>query len=243
MAGADRRRVEVWSHRGRVDPATPLGDNTTEAVAEALRRGADGVEVDTWLCADGVFVLTHDRDTPDGPVDHCPLPALAHLDRLADLVGTGRTGALNIELKVPPDAAPAEQARLGDALASYLERTGPHAGVVVSSFSEIATRQVLASGLAVRTGHLCLDVPDPRTLERLAGDGYWGLHFLASTASTGQIGKISAAGLAAVAWTVNDLELAAGLVTRGVDVIISDTPVALQPAVLPAARPPRPRPG
>lgn len=99
---------------------------------------------------------------------------------------------------------------------------------MVSSFSEIATRQVLASGLAVRTGHLCLDVPDAPTLEDLAEAGYWGLHFLASPASSGETGRISTAGLAAVAWTVNDLDLAAGLVAAGVDVIISDTPVALQ---------------
>lgn len=227
--GSDGRRVEVWSHRGRVGPATNVVDNTTGAVSEALRQGADGVEIDTWLCAEGVFVLTHDRDTPDGPVDHCPLPALAHLDRLDDLFGAGWAGTLNIELKVPPDAAPAEQALLGEALAAYLERAGSRSGsVVVSSFSEIATRQVLASGLAVRTGHLCVDVPDAQTLEDMAGSGYWGLHFLASPASPGEIGKISAAGLAAVAWTVNDPDLADRLVDGGVDVIISDTPVALR---------------
>lgn len=236
MTDAVHPTVEIWSHRGRVGPTSPLGDNTVEAISQAVRSGADGVEIDTWLSADGVFVLTHDRDTPTGLVDRCPVAELAHLDRLEDLLSVGWRGTLNIELKVPPDASRSEQARLGEALASLLEATLVHdqAGlpaVVVSSFSGGATREVLASGLAVRTGHLCMDTPDRAELDDMADRGYWGVHFLASPRSVDGVDRISAAGLAAVAWTVNDVELAAGLVRRGVEVIISDTPAALQQLV------------
>ena len=220
--------TQIWSHRGRVGPETTLVDNTVAAVSAAVDSGAEGVEIDTWRCSDGVFVLTHDRETPAGWVDRCRVGDLAHLDRLDDVLWVGGRGTLNIELKLPPESTPAEQARLGEALADDLGRAGAERlSVVVSSFSEDATRAVRASGLAVRVGHLCAEVPGPATLEQLAGLGYWGVHFLASAASLEHVGEISAAGLAAVAWTVNDPGMAAGLVERGVDVIITDVPVIL----------------
>ncbi len=220
--------AQIWSHRGRVGPGSAPVDNTVEAISVAVDSGAEGVEIDTWLCADGVFVLTHDRDTPAGWVDRCGVADLADLDRLDDVLWVAKRGTLNIELKVPPESTPDEQVRLGEALAGHLARVGAdELSVMVSSFSESATRAVLTSGLGARVGHLCAEVPDRATLEGLAGLGYWGVHFLASVASLEHVGEISAAGLAAVAWTVNDPRLAAGLAERGVDVIITDVPVTL----------------
>jgi glycerophosphoryl diester phosphodiesterase len=235
-SGMQRPAIEVWSHRGRVDPVTFGADNTARAISGAFSSGADGVEIDTWLCADGVFVLSHDRETPAGLIDRCPLASLGGLDRLDEVLFSGGAKTLNIELKVPPDSSPADQARLGEALASLLEQsvgTAGHHGsgdgpaLVVSSFSEHATRTVVAAGLALRTGHLCNDVPDARILEDMADRGYWGVHFLASKALPESAGIIRAAGLAAVAWTVNDPEETGRLIGSGVDVIISDTPVAV----------------
>ena len=237
MAGASGM-VEVWSHRGRVDSSPLFVDNTTGAVANALSSGADGVEIDTWLSADGVFVMTHDRDTPAGPVDRCTEAALDQFDRLDDVFAAVGGATLNIELKVAPDSSPAEQARLGGELASYLDRYFVQTGaertaVVVSSFSPVATREMLSAGLDVRMGHLCIDVPASRELEDLARYGYWGIHFLATADSLDRVSTIRAAGLAAVAWTVNDLELAGRLVEAGVNVVITDTPLAVQGVVSP----------
>lgn len=243
MAGATGgpsapRAVEVWSHRGRVDSSPLFVDNTTGAVANALSSGADGVEIDTWLSADGVFVMTHDRDTPAGPVDRCTEAALDQFDRLDDVFAAVGGATLNIELKVAPDSSPAEQARLGGELASYLDRYFVQTGaertaVVVSSFSPVATREMLSGGLDVRMGHLCIDVPAPRDLEDLSRYGYWGIHFLATAGSLDKVSVIRANGLAAVAWTVNDLELGGRLVEAGVNVVITDTPVAVQGLVRP----------
>ncbi|MCU4185374.1 glycerophosphodiester phosphodiesterase [Acidiferrimicrobium sp. IK] len=228
--------IQVWSHRGRVDSSSLFVDNTIDAVANALGSGVDGVETDTWLSADGVFVMTHDRDTPAGPVDRCTAGSLDQFDRLEEVLAAVGRAALNIELKVAPDSPQAEQARLGAALGSYLNtRSGQSGsggpGMVVSSFSPVATREMLSVGLDARIGHLCVDVPPPRALADLAGRGYWGIHFLATADSVEKVAAIRAAGLAAVAWTVNDLQLAARLADAGVNVIITDTPVAVRGAV------------
>jgi glycerophosphoryl diester phosphodiesterase len=50
--------MEILGHRGRPSPDTP--ENTLSSVEAALEDGADGVEVDVRLTADGVAVCCHD---------------------------------------------------------------------------------------------------------------------------------------------------------------------------------------
>ena len=60
----------VLSHRGIGAPAP---ENTLEAFDHVARAGADGVETDVRLSADGALVLVHDRVLPDGrPVADAP---------------------------------------------------------------------------------------------------------------------------------------------------------------------------
>ena len=58
-----------FAHRGARAHAP---ENTLEAFALALEMGAEGLESDVWLSADGVAVLDH-----DGIVDAAPIPSLA----------------------------------------------------------------------------------------------------------------------------------------------------------------------
>jgi len=62
--------VRILAHRG--SPATSASENTIAAVTAALDAGADGVEVDLRLSADGVLVLSHDADL--GRLSGLPLP-------------------------------------------------------------------------------------------------------------------------------------------------------------------------
>ena len=57
-APAEARTPLVIAHRGLVGPSSP--ENTVGAVGAALRAGADGVEIDVRLTADGVLVCSHD---------------------------------------------------------------------------------------------------------------------------------------------------------------------------------------
>ena len=55
----------VYGHRG-ASAAAP--ENTIEAYVLARDQGADGVEIDVRRSADGILVLHHDPDLPDGRI-------------------------------------------------------------------------------------------------------------------------------------------------------------------------------
>ena len=60
--------TSVFAHRGCTEgpDGTPgaIAENTVEAYAEAPRRGADGVELDVRLTADGALAIHHDAEIP-----------------------------------------------------------------------------------------------------------------------------------------------------------------------------------
>jgi glycerophosphoryl diester phosphodiesterase len=94
----------AFAHRGARAHAP---ENTLEAFALALRLGANGLESDVWLTADGVAVLDHDgvvvsrlRKRPIGEVARADLPP--HIPTLADLYATcGTAFSLSLDLKAP----------------------------------------------------------------------------------------------------------------------------------------------
>ncbi|MCL4722641.1 MAG: glycerophosphodiester phosphodiesterase, partial [Gammaproteobacteria bacterium] len=59
------RRTQIWAHRGARQQAP---ENTLPAFELALAQGADGIEFDVQLTADGVPVLIHD-ETVDRTTD------------------------------------------------------------------------------------------------------------------------------------------------------------------------------
>ena len=93
----------AFGHRGARAHAP---ENTLEAFELALRLGANGLESDVWLTADGVPVLDHDgllrrrmgRARPISGVERGDLPA--HIPTLADLiVHCGSDYHLSLDLK------------------------------------------------------------------------------------------------------------------------------------------------
>ncbi len=223
--------MQIWSHRGRTDGAGSPADNTPDALTLVAALGLVAVEIDTWRTADGHFVVGHDRDTPAGLVDTLERAAVSRPD-LADLLDAAPLDTVNVELKVPPGATAREGAALGAALAGALgawtapRSRGPE--VVVSSFSRAATDAVAAAAPGLPVSLLCSDPPGPERLRALGDDGYWGLHARGTGLDGAEIEAIHAAGLAVVAWTVNDPDLAVRLMDAGLDAVITDVPLALQ---------------
>jgi glycerophosphoryl diester phosphodiesterase len=151
-----QRRVAVLGHRGA---SAELPENTPEAFVRAIESGADGVELDTHLSADGVPMVRHDLVLPDGSsvFDH-PAAALAKdhgvptlAESLAAVAGAdGPSGAppwVLVEIKSAPDgharAAAPHQAVV--AVGATLEVFGDEVGLVVESFD----RQVMAAAAAL----------------------------------------------------------------------------------------------
>lgn len=234
----------LLGHRGSADATAP--ENTLAAVERALRLGADGVEVDVRLTADGVAVCHHDpglrRTTGDaravgaltwGELQDLPLA----IPRLTDVLDTvhGR-GHLVVELKTPAWQAPAAPEVL-DVLADVL-RGRDLRSVLVSSFDRprlAALRRLLdvRTGLLLRPG-----VPMGVALRRTLTDGHDEAHphLLSALSRLDLVGWAHAHGLGVTTWTVDRPDHLRRLAAAGVDAAISDDPWAARAALQPASR-------
>jgi glycerophosphoryl diester phosphodiesterase len=242
----------IWSHRGNADVDTSdaavagpgvsaasevciRGGGRSKAPAEnslsafelVSALGVDGVETDTWLTADGEFVVVHDRATPAGPVDSLRRSQLPQLPSLAEVLSAAQVGWVNVELKVAPGTSRELARALGSELATALTQSADLEKLVVSSFSMRATDGVLAKAPFLRVGHLCEKLPDDETLSRLARAGYWGVHPWVGSLDPGDVSRAHFHGLAVAVWTVNDVEAAQLLALAGADVVITDKPVSI----------------
>lgn len=88
-------------------------DNTLATFARALQQGADGLETDAWLTADGAVVLDHDgvhraaerRHRPISEVRRADLPAhIPTLDEVYEQCGNGFDLAIDVRLPMVGDA-------------------------------------------------------------------------------------------------------------------------------------------
>ena len=99
--------VAVQAHRGSPDPAAGYRENTLEAFARARALGADGVELDVRLTADGGLAVHHDPvidgvgPSTSWPPPNCP----THVPLLADALDACTGMVVNIEVKNLPHRA------------------------------------------------------------------------------------------------------------------------------------------
>lgn len=232
----------LLGHRGSANATT--AENTLAAVERALRGGADGVEVDVRLTADGVAVCHHDpglQRTAGDPravgaltwaeVRELPLPIPRLVDVLDAVQGRGH---LVVELKTPAWRAPAAPEVL-DVLTTVL-RGRDLGDVLVSSFDRPRLGQ-LRRMLAVRTGLLLRPgVPMGVALRRALADGHDEAHphVLSALTRLDLVGWAHSQGLGVTTWTVDRPDHLRRLAAAGVDAAISDDPAAalavLQPA-------------
>ena len=174
----ERGAVQVIAHRGS---SAALPEHTLEAYRRALDEGADGLECDVRLTADGRLVCVHDRTvqrTSDGRgvVSAMTLAQLSELDfgswkspdaprpsgvltlaALLELVAeAGRPVQLAIETKHPTRHGGRTEAALVRMLGEYglLPRTPEESTVRIMSFSELALHRVRRAVPAVPTVYL-----------------------------------------------------------------------------------------
>jgi glycerophosphoryl diester phosphodiesterase len=139
----DAPRPMVIAHRGASSRAT---EHTLEAFEEALAAGADILELDIRLTADGVPVVAHDRDLERAlgvplAIAQAPLAELRHavaaahpgrapeevLLTLEDVLRRFQHARLNLELKD-------RHAELAQAVAELIEAHEAYDRVLVASF-------------------------------------------------------------------------------------------------------------
>lgn len=226
--------MELLGHRGAACADTL--ENTLAAVERALRLGADGVEVDVRLTADGVAVVHHDPHLRRTAGDHRALSSLTWeavrelpiaIPRLEDVLELVRgRGRLVVELKTPSWPT-ATQADLLEVVVAVLRRHDLRE-VLVSSFDRPRLGR-LRGLLTVRTGLLLRPgVPMGVALRRAVCDGHDEAHPHVLSALTGLdlIGRAHRQGLGVTAWTVDRPDHLRRLAEAGVDAAICDDPGA-----------------
>ena len=228
----------VVAHRG-ASAAAP--ENTLAALRLAAAMGARWAECDVRASADGVAVVLHDATlerTTDGRGSVAartaaelaaldagawfdagfagePLPTLAAVAAEAGRLGLG----LNVEIKAETAAAArATVAAAAPVLAAW------DGALVVSSFQAAALAALRAEAPGLRRGVLCrrrvgtAEIAAARALAAVS------LHADRRAFDAATAGRVAAAGLWPVAYTVNDTAEARRLWRAGVATLITDTP-------------------
>ncbi len=216
----------VQAHRGSPDPASGIRENTLDAFARARALGADGVELDVRLTADGGLAVHHDP-VVDGVGAICDLGTAAlpaDVPLLADALEACAGMVVNIEIKNQPHEPGFDPTdRASGEVVSLVESMGRTGSVVVSSFWSGALAAVRSAGSAVPTGLLVVSSFDPLASIAAAADlGCAAVHLPVGLVDGPTVATAHAAGLEVAAWTVADQATLAAVLAAGVDTVITD---------------------
>lgn len=242
--------VLIWGHRGA---SADRAENTLPAFLEAIRQGADGVELDAMVCGSGEVVVCHDEwlDRVAGAhvlVRQAPWAELRAydvgtrlgfssariplLDEVLDAVPPQAT--VNVELKCdsPDDGG------LALAVAGRLAERRLEERALVSSFNPGLLRAVAGAAPQLRRG-LLLDPERPLEpqVAEIDSTSTWSVHPHWSHCTRERVAEWRGRGLRVVAWTVDRAELAAALEDCGVACCITNRPGALRAGLEELQRP------
>jgi len=238
---AEKERALIVGHRGAMGHAP---ENTMASFERGLALGADLIELDVHLSADGHLVVIHDPTvdrTTDGRgyVKDMTLAQLKELDagswygpefagqRIPTLPevlewARGRVG-LVVEIKNGPVFYPGIEERVAEALEAY----GMEDEVVVISFDHRCVRRVKELRPRIAAGILYVGrLADPVAVARAAmADA---LHPNVNYLTAEDVREAHRAGLAVSTWVVNDPSWAQELAGMGVDSIGTNYPDRLR---------------
>ncbi|MBZ4370252.1 glycerophosphodiester phosphodiesterase [Corallococcus interemptor] len=235
----------LLAHRGASADAP---ENTLEAFAEAVRQGADGVELDAMVCGSGEVVVCHDerlerlagqpwevRATPWWKLSRADVGtrlgfAPARIPLLEEVLDALPEHFLvNIELKCDRF----DDGGLAAGVARLLRERDLAGRVVVSSFNPLCLFRLAAVAPTLRRGFL-IDPDKPWALQA------YGLSPLVSSHSVHpfheactpeRVAAWNDAGLRVAAWTVDDPRRARELRDMGVSYLITNRPGRIREAL------------
>jgi glycerophosphoryl diester phosphodiesterase len=234
----DLTRPAVVAHRGAMAYA-PM--NTLAAFELAVEQGADGIELDVWLCQDDIPVVMHDfgvDKTTDGEgrLGSMPLEEIKALDAgswfseeyagqevpTLDEVfeAVGHKVWINVEIK----SLQIQNQNVAWQVSQVIDRHNMHERVIVSSFNPWVLRQMRKLAPDIPLGYL-----DAIEIKRYAKLLLIGLDFQAWHPEDVQVtpeavARAHSRGRRVSTWTVNDVDDAIRMRDAGVDAIITDNP-------------------
>lgn len=217
------RGVQVLAHRG-ASKAEP--ENTVAAFRRAGEMGADAVELDVRRTVDGVLVVHHNPDLPDGRViaatAHGELPAAvptlgAALDACAGMW-------VNVEIKNDPDEADFDPTdSIADETIAHLLARDEDDRWLISCFRIETVDRCRELAPQIRTAWLCGGPPDG-VAAMLAAKGHVALHPWVGLVTAELLDSCHAAGVEVNTWTCDDPARMAELVDWGIDGICTNVP-------------------
>lgn len=232
-----RSKPLILGHRGA---SAVLTENTLPAFQRAMDDGADGVELDTRLCASGEAVVFHD-DTLDrlagrpGAIAALPLSRLRDVElpggtRIPTLEETlaemaSRGARVNVEIK--PPRAP-DLVRWTKRVAEVVLASGTADRILITSFHPGVVALLRARWPSLDVGQL-FHSRQSRAMRAAwrAIPGLAAVHPEHVLIDPRRIARWHRRGLAVGAWTVDDPKRARQLASLGVTAIITNDPVAI----------------
>lgn len=213
----------VVAHRG-ASAAHPPG-NTLAAFTASVALGADWVELDVHLTADGVPVVHHDPDLADGrnlgDLRHVDLPA--HVPTLAESIEA--CGPLGVNVEIKPDGPARLRDALIDAVVDLLVSLGRPERFLITSFDHSITARVRALAPALPTGLLTMEAAGlEAVVDRAVDEGHSAVVPWWALVDEPFVHRTHGRGVAVNVWTVDDPGAMGRLVVMGVDAVITNVP-------------------
>ncbi|HYH28231.1 MAG TPA: glycerophosphodiester phosphodiesterase family protein [Actinomycetota bacterium] len=235
-------RPLVIAHRG---DSAHHPENTLAAFEAAEQAGADAVELDIRLTADGVPVVMHDpavgaATDGEGAVHELTLEEIRRFDAgggervptLAEVLDRLQIG-LDLEIKNLPGEASFDSPEEAILLATLarLEDSAFDRPVLISSFNWLTLERCRELRPDIETGFLTVGTIDPRaSLSYCRGAGHrWMLPQAVALIEAGPavVREAHDAGIRVGTWTVDDPDVSASLFAMGVDAVATNDPAAL----------------
>lgn len=240
----ERPRPLVIAHRG---DSAHAPENTLAAFRLAMQNGADGVELDVSLSADGELIVCHDSTVDrttngKGKIADLNLAQLKALDAgvwfdeafkgerlptLAEVFAALPEGLIDVELKPGALNSP-----LPERVAALIKQYGYESRVLITSFQPLYLKRLphlstglleLPGGLGKASHVLFTAFLHPRFIvpyyKSVTGD------FVAAQRKSGR---------GVIPWTVNDPQAIRAMRALGVEAVITDDPLAARQALGPA---------
>jgi glycerophosphoryl diester phosphodiesterase len=233
--------MKLWAHRGSHE-APGILENTLAAFEMAIAEGADGIELDVHLSADGIPVVFHDESLERLSMSHderaigevawgilkdLPLVNGATMPTLGDALDViGDRLPVNVEIKDPVAV---------HAVADLLE-AGTRSNVFISSFNADAVYEA-----SVRLPHVerAWISGDPKHHPIWAYCNWFPWQVLCRTGATrwhthgafvrrGVVRRLASRGIQTHVWTINEAPRALNLQNKGVHGIFTDAPGRLR---------------
>jgi glycerophosphoryl diester phosphodiesterase len=244
----ERGRVWVIGHRGAMGHCP---ENTMASFQRGLELGADWIELDVHLTADGELAVIHDETvdrTTDGHglvKDHT-LAELKQLDAggwfgpeyagqriptLDEVLAWAHAHATIVDIEIKN--APIYYAGIEEAVVAALDRSAMAEQVIVISFDHAAVKRIKALDARVATGVLYSGRPVDAGLHLAGQADADGLFPHWAYVTRADVQAAHAAGLSVAPWSTSDPNVLRRLIAAGVDAIGTNHPDVLR-ELLPA---------